>query len=314
VNCRRLLFSVRSAPLLEVAGVLSLFFCALRALSPAAVAAPQTLEGLKLELISETAEVRPGVPIDVGLKIEHASGFHTYWKNPGIVGVATQMKWNLPEGFSAGAIQWPAPQVTKMAIYPVYGYEGTIVLPVTITPPDSFDQKKLTEISISADVSWMCCAKTCHPGFATVSIALPTAEREIAPTFTKHQPLFAAAKATIPVKTDEWKASARRKGDQVIIQISPAVGGQANVEKLEKTDSVYFFSSDGLIDSTAPQTVTVLPGRSGLEITLKVSEFAPESTSTQAKLLGVLKRNQSWIIGSRIPAIEIETTLSVIAE
>lgn len=276
---------------------------------PAAGGGAQTLEGLKLELISETSKIKPGVPFKVGLKIEHATGFHTYWKNPGIVGVPTQLKWELPEGFKAGPIEWPAPVITKMAVYPVYGYEGNVLLPVTITPPPSLDPDLSPEIELSADASWMCCAKTCHPGFTTVSISLPSTEIDSADSPTKHKALFEAADRARPIKTEAWKATAIRHGSEIALKMIPEAGEIADLANLQKDGKVYFFSGDGLIDSTAEQSLTVSPDSSSLHLSLKVSEHASEASTDKARLTGVLVGKNSWEKGKTAPAIEIDTRI-----
>src|SRR5262245_53837871 len=65
---------------------------------------------LKIELVSEVTSIVPGKPFYVGLHLQHQPGDHTYWRFPGIVGVPTGIKWELPEGFKAGPIEWPEPQ------------------------------------------------------------------------------------------------------------------------------------------------------------------------------------------------------------
>ena len=43
--------------------------------------------GLKIGLVSEVTSIKPGQPFHVGLFIQHEKGWHTYWKQPGVVGV-----------------------------------------------------------------------------------------------------------------------------------------------------------------------------------------------------------------------------------
>ena len=83
--------------------------------------------GVEVELLAEVNAIVPGKSFQVGLRIRHEKGFHTYWQNPGIVGVATSLKWTLPEGFTASEIQWPYPELTKMASYPCHGYELSLI-------------------------------------------------------------------------------------------------------------------------------------------------------------------------------------------
>ena len=73
----------------------------------------ETEKPLEVSLISESRSIRAGRPFFLGLHLIHPPGSHTYWKNPGIVGLATTVEWDLPPGFSAGEIQWPAPQAVS---------------------------------------------------------------------------------------------------------------------------------------------------------------------------------------------------------
>jgi DsbC/DsbD-like thiol-disulfide interchange protein len=59
---------------------------------------------LSVELLSDTKAIAPGEAFTVGAYLKPPSGFHIYWKHPGIVGVATSVEWSLPPGFSSGEI------------------------------------------------------------------------------------------------------------------------------------------------------------------------------------------------------------------
>src|SRR4051812_16834061 len=68
---------------------------------------------VKLVMDSETA--RPGDTVMAGLVMKMPSSWHTYWRNSGDSGGPTEIAWQLPEGITAGAIQWPAPEKLVMA-------------------------------------------------------------------------------------------------------------------------------------------------------------------------------------------------------
>src|SRR5689334_20833376 len=75
-------------------------------------AVAQTLEGRTLvtpELLSEVSTIIPGKPFTAGLYLKIAPGWHTYWINPGDSGLPVKIEWKLPEGWKAGALQWPVP-------------------------------------------------------------------------------------------------------------------------------------------------------------------------------------------------------------
>ena len=69
-----------------------------------------TESGTAAELVSDDRSLRPGNPIWIALRLKPKKGWHTYWRYAGDSGLATKIKWHLPPGFSAGPIEWPAPE------------------------------------------------------------------------------------------------------------------------------------------------------------------------------------------------------------
>src|SRR5262245_12535811 len=63
---------------------------------------------LQADLIAY-APGKAGEPITVGVRFNVAPKWHIYWKNPGESGLATTIKLELPEGWSQGDLQYPAP-------------------------------------------------------------------------------------------------------------------------------------------------------------------------------------------------------------
>jgi thiol:disulfide interchange protein DsbD len=49
-------------------------------------------------LIAETSSVAPGRTVTVALEQDIRPGWHTYWRNPGEAGEATEIAWTLPPG------------------------------------------------------------------------------------------------------------------------------------------------------------------------------------------------------------------------
>ena len=94
-------------------------------------------ENVTATLVSEVDGVQPGSSFTVALKMVHQGGWHTYWENPG-TGLPVEIEWDLPEGFSAGPIIWPIPEVKVDEIGTTNIYGGTAYL--------------LTDIKVSSDV------------------------------------------------------------------------------------------------------------------------------------------------------------------
>src|ERR1700691_3011640 len=66
-------------------------------------------DNVKARLISETNAIAPGQSIWVALEFDIRDGWHTYWRNPGDSGQATQLAWSLPPGLTAGDIERTTP-------------------------------------------------------------------------------------------------------------------------------------------------------------------------------------------------------------
>src|SRR5271154_2132640 len=96
-------------------------------------------------------------------------GWHTYWKNSGDSGIPTQIKWQLPPGVTAGAIQWPLPKKLPPAEVTTYGYEGETMLLMPLTLASNLSTGPLT---LSAQVSWLECKEQCVPGATSVTATL----------------------------------------------------------------------------------------------------------------------------------------------
>ncbi|MFK7910310.1 MAG: protein-disulfide reductase DsbD domain-containing protein [Akkermansiaceae bacterium] len=235
-------------------------------------------KGLDISLIAENRAIVPGSTIYVGLKIHHHPGFHTYWKSPGVVGMATAMEWQLPPGFTAGVIQWPYPELTTMAGHPCHGYERDVTLIVPITAPKKINTNSVT---LSAKTRWMCCAKNCHPGFKDFSLTLPVAKKTTPnPSSAKH---FLTSRAELPKKNAPWITTLLSKPDaaEVIIRFKP--------KEPVSPAPLYLFSEDGQISSNKKQTFAKQPDGS-LLLTIARSEFSPKEKN---KLPAVIKTQKN---------------------
>lgn len=219
------------------------------------------------ELIPETDAIVPGGTLTVCLNIKHDPKWHTYWKNPGLAGVPTKIDWDLPDGFTAGPIQWARPQRVKMAIYNTFGYEGEVTLLVDIKAPE--DLKLGDEIELKARTTWMMCAETCHPSSAKLSLTVPVASE--AKADARGRQLATATRATMPVENDQWDLTASLGEDSATLVLKRRPGATLD----PAADELYFFSDDGLIDSHPEQVVTLeAPGT--YRMVLPRAEFGPK--------------------------------------
>ncbi|HEV2207486.1 MAG TPA: protein-disulfide reductase DsbD domain-containing protein [Verrucomicrobiae bacterium] len=111
-------------------------------------------------LLAQTA-AHPGQTVMAGIELHMDPGWHTYWKNPGDSGMATDVQWQLPPGFKAGPLEWPAPEKLPDPSLTTYIYQGTIMLLAPITVPADLPPGP---VQVKASVSWLECQVSCVPG------------------------------------------------------------------------------------------------------------------------------------------------------
>lgn len=124
---------------------------------------------VRARLVAESTGVAPGGTVRVGLLLEQDEGWHTYWRNPGDSGLATEVIWQLPEGWTAGPLVWPVPhRYVEAGDLVTHGYAGNVVLFTDITAPAS----ARGEVTLRAAVEWLMCRDLCIPGSAEVALTL----------------------------------------------------------------------------------------------------------------------------------------------
>lgn len=120
-------------------------------------------------LVAEHTGIAPGKAFRVGVFLEPKPGWHTYYKDPGDAGLATTLAWTLPQGFSAGEIDWPPFTKDKEGTLNVNIYPGKVLLPVTITPPT--DIRGTIPLKVKAE--WLVCKDICIPESVELQLMLP---------------------------------------------------------------------------------------------------------------------------------------------
>jgi len=255
--------------------------------------------GIDLHLISDVRSVAPGQTFTVGLDIRHHPGFHTYWKNPGKVGVSTTLTWTLPEGFSAGETRYPTPTRVKMFDITAYGYRSDTILLTDIRAPETLTPG--TKLTLSGKAIWMACSKICLPGNRTLSLTLPVAPRN-SPPDPDPRGRLAEARQNIPPPLPLEGASAWVSTGTITLTFPlkkpPSPG-----------TSLYFFCDDNIVDSDAPQTLT--HDGSDTIFTLAIPLF-DTAKKLPRKLGGVLVNPAGWksLGGQKAGTISIPLTVS----
>ncbi len=217
----------------------------------------------KATLVSEFAAITPGQPLHVGVLLEPREGWHTYWENPGDAGMASELAWALPEGFTASKIDWPAPHRVLEGPLVTFSYTGNVFLPATITPPATLDANNTHTLRVLA--TWLVCKDICIPESAQVEITLPVANGPATPTAAA--PLFAQHRANA-VKPLATTASYSTRNTEIDLSIPLSALGSSDI-----TAATFFPRQSDIINYTAPSSFK-LDG-DNLNITMGLKDKAP---------------------------------------
>ena len=236
---------------------------------------PHVAGEVTVTAFAEQAAAAPGASIRLGLLLEHAPGWHTYWRNPGDSGLPTEILWRLanedgsplagqtaPLALAASEIQWPTP--SRMPVGPLasYGYEGRIFLVQTVSLPK--DLPVGASVQLLASASWLVCKDVCIPGGAELSLSLPVA----------------VAGASLPSSGVAERFAQADRGQPVVARVSPryALDPEGQRLILEGTDppeavrdGYFFVEAEGLVVPAAAQALYRTEKGWRLEIPLSAS-------------------------------------------
>src|SRR5271154_1377731 len=137
---------------------------------------PVRAQHLTVELLPLQNTMQPGTQSLVGLHFTLDKGWHVYWVNAGDSGEPPSIKWTLPAGITAGAMQFPAPRRLPLGPLMDFGYEDEVLFPLTLTADSTL--KAPSTIQLPAHVAWLVCREVCIPGKADLVLPLQVAAQK----------------------------------------------------------------------------------------------------------------------------------------
>lgn len=168
---------------------------------------------IEVELIAETTNIVPGETIWLGLRLDPAEHWHTYWKMGGDSGEPTSAnEWTAPEGTNIAELQWPAPH--WLPFYDTdlvnFGYEEEVLHPVAVTIPADYEGDT---VELSTLAFWNVCEQICIPGEQRLSITLPVAQS--VELDAANAQLFSSTREQLPIVDHDIKSIIAVAGERV---------------------------------------------------------------------------------------------------
>jgi thiol:disulfide interchange protein/DsbC/DsbD-like thiol-disulfide interchange protein len=260
-------------------------------LAAAFSASASAQDQVKASLVSLRTGITPGTSHMMALRLDHIPKWHTYWINPG-TGYPTTIEWDLPEGWTAGEIQWPAPKIIRDSHGTITGngYEDVTYLPVEIQVPAGAVVGN--RVTLRGHADWLMCADVCIPGDAPIELTLPIVA-EAAPIEPEHGNGIQAALYSVTELPPDVSALATRQGDDIVLKLSGLP-----VDVIDP----WFFASDAMVQFDQPQTISA-PAPGELELKLAVAEYYEGDGE---RLIGVLRQEGSWDSTKTVPGLQID--------
>lgn len=209
-------------------------------------AARARTDNVEASLVAETDGVAPGGTVTVALRLAIRDHWHTYWSYAGDSGEATTVAWTLPDGVTAGPLQFPYPHRIEVGPLVNFGYEGTVLHLTDITVPA--DAQPGQTLTLKADAVWLVCSDVCIPEDAALALDLKVVAGTPSPSPLAAE--FADARAKLP-KPSPWPATFAVDGKSIAVSLaSPDLAGAG------LTSVVLFPREGGYIKNAAKQTTT----------------------------------------------------------
>jgi len=115
-----------------------------------------------------------------GLRMELGPGWKTYWRIPGDSGIPPRFDWAGSENLAQVDIAWHAPFVFETYGYQTLGYEGRMVLPLTLTAEDPS-----APIRLRLSFSYGLCDEICIPAQTDLALDIAPDQAEDGVYFIK---------------------------------------------------------------------------------------------------------------------------------
>jgi thiol:disulfide interchange protein len=221
----------------------------------APVVGPVRAQHLTVELLPLHDSIQPGGNDLIGLHFTLDKGWHVYWINAGDSGEPPTIKWTLPAGVTAGAMQFPAPRRLPLGPLMDFGYEDEVLFPITLSADSTLKVPSTTQLG--AHVNWLVCREVCIPGKADLALPLQVAAQQ-GPTDSSRQALFDRFRSLLP---QPLPSSANAVFGTTPTGFALALTGHP------ATSAQFFPLDESQIANAAPQPVEKVEG--GVQISLK---------------------------------------------
>ena len=175
----------------------------------------------------------------IGLRIDLAQGWKTYWRAPGDAGIPPQVTWSGSKNIKSAAFHWPVPEIFYEGTARSIGYSETVTIPVELFAATEGPMHVIGTLDIGV------CAEICVPVSLDFDLALPPSD--------SRDPAIVAALVNRPLTSTEARIG------NVTCSVTPRVDGlritaTANIGRTEPPKAVIIETADPYVWVSEPKT------------------------------------------------------------
>ncbi|MEQ9640775.1 MAG: protein-disulfide reductase DsbD family protein [Alphaproteobacteria bacterium] len=232
---------------------------ALALLAGAGTAAAETasdwvdLQDAKVRLVAMSQGLDDDGAATLGVQIELADGWKTYWREPGEAGLPPRLDWSGSDNLAEARLAYPAPHRFESFGMTSLGYAGAVIFPVKVRAADR-DRRMVARVA----VDFMVCERICVPIHADLALDLPPGDAQP----SAHAAALARHAATVPTGAE----AAGLRIEQVAV-LDGRLRVEASAEApfdapdlfVEADGRVGYGKPDVMVDETGRRAVLSLP-------------------------------------------------------
>lgn len=166
------------------------------------------------EFQTSAQAVKPRGKFLLAVRFDIAKGYRISWSNPGDVGKSTRVSFQVPEGFSVGPLQFPAPSRFEWPGDLIsYGYEGDTAVFAEVTAPERLTRNEAYRFEVRAD--WLACMDECATeelnAWFELTFTPAAPEPALPPELAVHYAAVPKAFTDLPESKSDWKKGSRQR-------------------------------------------------------------------------------------------------------
>jgi thiol:disulfide interchange protein DsbD len=163
------------------------------------------------EFQTSARAVKPKGKFLLAVRFDIEQGYRISWTNPGDVGKATEVHFEVPEGFELGPVMFAAPRRFELPGKLVsYGYSGHTAVFAEVTAPKKLPTNKAYRFDVKAN--WVACQWDCaHENIEAFFELVATNDApkpELTADLAAHYAELPTAFEELPTAQHEWKGTA----------------------------------------------------------------------------------------------------------